>query len=168
MEKILDFKIEAGNPKNNSDFDKGDTKLSEAVYTIFPMETEDAVLSWGEANIPLSYRYDISTIIDDIIQMVFILRNNESGKWSVDWSSDTFAANWEFEWSEESLEIVAQWREEFNASDYLKEHNALRTEKERFLYEWGKITDMLLRNLTECGYNSDNLVDMGMLIEANR
>ncbi len=167
MEIKLDFKIEACNPKNNSDFDNEDTKLSEAIYTIFPLETENAILSWGAENILLSYRYDISTIIDDIIQMIFTLQNNHTGKWFVNWSSNTFAVNWDFKWFEDSLEIEAQWREEFNASDYLKSHNILKIKKGEFIQEWKKIIDVLLVNLIECGYTCDNLTDMGLLIEAN-
>lgn len=167
MKTILDFKIEVNNPKNNSVFDSEDTILSEAIYTIFPLETEDAILSWGDENIALSYRYDISTIIDDIIQMVFTLQHNSDGKWFVAWSSNTFAANWNFKWFENSLEIEAQWREEFNATNYLKSHNVLKIEKEKFLSEWAKITNVVFVNLLQCGYTRENLTDMGFLIEAN-
>lgn len=168
MKTITNFKINACNPKNNSVFDKEDTKLSEAIYTIFPMETEDAILSWGDENITLSYRYDIGTIIDDIIQMIFTLQNNNTGKWSVAWSSNTFAGSWDFKWFEDSLKIEAKWREEFGASDYLKTHTVLKTVKETFLSEWGKITDKLLVSLTECGYTCENLTDMEFLIKADK
>jgi len=49
------FKIEPGNPKNTAVFDKEDTRLVEAIYTIFPLEAEDAVLFWKSEKIPLSY-----------------------------------------------------------------------------------------------------------------
>jgi len=168
METNFDFKINACSPKNNSVFDSEDTKLSEAIYTIFPLETEDAVMSWGDENISLSYRYDISTMIDDIIQMLFALHNSNVGKWSVDWPSNTFASNWDFNWFENSLEIKAEWREEFNASDYLSSHNLLKLKREAFLNEWKKIIDILLVNLEECGYTCENITDMEMLIDASK
>lgn len=167
MKIISEFKINTCSPKNNSCFDSEDTKLSEAIYTIFPLDTEDAILSWGDEDISLSYRYDISAIIEDIIQMVFTLKNNNEGKWYVDWSSNTFAVNWTLEWRDNSLEIDAIWREEFNATDYLKSHSTLRLEKEEFLGEWKKITDILLYNIKDCGYTHRDLTDMGLLIEAN-
>lgn len=168
MEKVLDFKVEASNPRNNSIFDNEDTKLSEAIYTIFPLETEDAILSWGEASIPLSYRYDISTIIDDVIQMVFTLQNNSDGQWFVDWPSNTFATNWALEWSGDNLRIMAAWRKEFQAENYLKEHSVLNLKKRLFLGEWKKIIDVLLENLKNCGYTGESLIDMAGLIEASK
>lgn len=167
MDKNLNFKIETGNPRNNSIFDNEDSKLSEAIYTIFPLETEDAVLYWGDEKILLSYRYDISTIIDDIIQMIFTLMSNGSGRAFIDWSSNTFAVNWKIEWDEELLEIEAQWREEFNATNYLKNNNVLKIEKQQFLKEWRKIIEILLVNLIECGYTCENLTDMKLLVEVN-
>ena len=167
MEIILDFKINACNPKHNSVFDKEDRRLSEAIYTIFPMDTEDAIVSWGDEDISLSYRYDIGTMIDDILEMLSAVQSNDTGTWSVAWPSNTFAGNWDFTWFENSLEIKAEWREEFEASDYLKRHDVLKIKKDKFLDEWRKITTTLLLNLKECGYTCDNLTDMQLLIEAN-
>ena len=167
MEIISKFHINACNPKNNSCFDNKDVKLSEAIYTIFPMETEDAILFWGDEKIPLSYRYDISTIIDEIIEMIFAVKNKSSEKWDVVWSSNTFAGRWYFKLLGDSLEIDAQWREEFEASDYLENHSVLRIEREKFLKEWEKIIDILLVNLGECGYTCENLSDMRLLTEVN-
>lgn len=168
MNANMGFKIEASNPKNNAIIDNDDTKLSEAIYTLFPLEAEDAMLSWGDVRIPLSYRYDISTMVDDLIQMIFVLKSKDDGEWFVDWSSNTFAVNWTLKWSEDDLEILAQWRDEFHAGDYLKENNVLNIEKKKFFLEWKKIIDVLLSNLIECGYNCDNLIDMGNLVEVSK
>ena len=167
MEVKMDFKIEPNSPENNAVFDENDTKLSEAIYTVFPLETEDAILLWGSESISLSYRYDISVMIDDIIEMLFILLDKNMGEWFVDWSSNTFAVNWGLKWFNDSLIITAQWREEFDATDYLKNHSVLRLEKERFLSEWGRIVKVLLANLEECGYNVKNLEEIEKLFEVN-
>jgi len=168
MEPIVNFKINACNPKNTATFDNEDTKISEAIYTIFPMDTEDAILSWGDENISLSYRYDIGTIIDEVIDMIFTVQNKNAERWENVWSSNTFAGEWHFNWIGDSLEIEAHWRDEFGASDYLKCHNVLRIEKDRFLIEWGKIIKILIVNLRECGYDLDNLSDMSLLIEVDK
>ncbi len=159
------FKIEPGNPKNTAVFDKEDTGLAEAIYTIFPPEAEDAVLFWGSEKIPLSYRYDISEMADDMIEMIHVLQRN-SGEWSVDWPSNTFAANWVLKWSEDSVKIEAQWREEFSAAEYLRCNKVLEVGKKNFLEEWEKVINVLSANLTACGYSPENLSDMDLLIQA--
>jgi hypothetical protein len=164
MAKNICFKIQPSNPQNNSTFDKEDGKLSEAIYTIFPLETEDAVLSWGEADISLSYRYDIATMIDDLIEMLFTLHDQKAGEWRVAWPSNSFAATWTFEWSGDDLKIKATWREEFQADDYLKAHDTITVGKSFFLEEWRAVIVVLIDNLTECGYSINNLSDMDRLI----
>ena len=166
LEKFLNFKINTCIPKNNLAFDNEDIKVSEAIYTIFPLETEDAVLFWGKEQILLSYRYDISTMIDDIIQMIFNLKNQNVREWSVDWPSNTFACNWKIKWINDSLEIVSNWREEFNATEYLRKNNVIKIGKTEFLNEWKNIIDILIHHLTECGYNNQNLLDMGLLLKS--
>jgi hypothetical protein len=168
MNKITSFRIIANRSKNNAAYDSGDTKLADAIYTIYPLEAEDALLFWGDERITLSYRYDIGTIIDDLLEMVFALCGNSTGEWSVAWPSNTFAGNWHFTWSENMLRIAAEWREEFGASDYLINNNLLVIEKDLFLGEWKSITDRLLVDLSECGYTCDNILDMKLLIEASR
>ena len=168
MNTKMDFYIELGKPENNLSSDNEDSKLSEAIYTIFPLDAEDAVLHWGDETILLSYRYDIATIIDDIIQMIFTLKNNTAGKWHVDWPSNTFAGAWDFSWSGMFLEIKTKWREEFGASDYLTKNNVIKIEKDKFLDEWKKIINIVLINLSECGYSDKNLTDMGILIKLKR
>jgi hypothetical protein len=65
------------------------------------------------------------------------------------------------------LRVTAEWREEFEAADYLVNNNTLVIEKNAFLGEWSGIIDTLLADLQACGYTCDNLVDMSLLIEAN-
>ena len=162
------FRINARHPQNNGMHDSKDTKISEAIYTIFPMENKDVIMSWGDEDIRLSYRYDIATIIDEIIEMVFTIQNKSADKWKVVWASNTFAGEWCFKRLGDSLEIDAKWREEFVASDYLKSHNIFKVNKNKFLRQWKFIIDILIDNLKECGYSCDNLIDMSDLIKASR
>jgi len=166
MKNELDFKINTDTPKNNAVFDKTDSKLSEAIYTIFPMETEDAKLYWGTEEISLSYRYDISTMIDDIIHMIIALQSENNGEFSVDWPSNTFAVNWNMVWVGDSLKITSHWREEFNATEYLKKNNIIKINRYIFLKEWKNILEILIQNLEYSGYNKQNLIDMEDLLKA--
>ena len=163
----MNFEIQTCNPQNKACYNN-DTKISEAIYTIFPLETEDAILFWGDTDISLSYRYDISIMIDDIIPMMFALQSEYNGKWFVCWPSDTFAADWIFEWHGDALIITTSWYGELTVESYLNGHNVLHIDKQKFLGEWKKIIDILIKNLLECGYSADNLVDMNDLIKASK
>jgi len=163
------FQIQPKHPKNNGVYDKEDAKLSEAIYTIFPMETKDAVLIWKDIEIPLSYRYDISIVIDELIQMIFVLQNEGYGEWTVTWSSNTFASDWLLKWNGNDLTLEANWREEMGENQkQLNQCNVIEVNRNSFLNEWKKIIKILIKNLEECGYNCDNLIDMKGLIEAKR
>lgn len=165
MKKELDFKIKTYTPKNNAMFDKTDSKLSEAIYTIFPLETEEAKLHWGTEEISLSYRYDISIMIDDIIQMIIALQSENNGELSIDWPSNTFAANWNMVWVGDSIKITSHWREGFNATEYLKKNNIIEINRYIFLKEWKNILKILIQNLEYSGYNKQNLIDMVDLLK---
>ena len=47
----MSFRIQAGRPRNNAEFSSDDTKVSEAIETIFPHMTEDALLIWNNTYI---------------------------------------------------------------------------------------------------------------------
>jgi hypothetical protein len=164
---VTSFIIDASDPRSSGDYDSTDTTLPEAIYTVFPLEAADAVLHWGSEGIPLSYRYDVATMIDDVIGMAFTLHESEAGEWSVEWPSNTFSGEWSIKWSGDDLSVEARWREEFEASGYLESHPVLKTTKASFLSEWGKLTGKVLAGLAECGYGRKELPDMTLLIKAH-
>lgn len=69
----MNFYILAGNPRVQSIENSDDKSLSEAIETVFPLNTEYAILSWNYISIPLSYKYDISYMIDDIPNFIMCL-----------------------------------------------------------------------------------------------
>lgn len=73
------FYIQACNPINNRTVDENDSKLMEAIETIFPMRTEAAIMVWNYVSIPLSYKYDISYMINDIIIVIQELVMKQEG-----------------------------------------------------------------------------------------
>jgi len=156
----VNFRIQASYPKNNTAFCIVDEKISEAIETIFPMMTEDAILIWGTSYIPLNYKYDISYMIEDIISMLKILRENQNGELKIDWPTSTFACQWLFAWHNKILTISSKWRSESRMSSNLSD---LEINVHEFTYEWKKVLEILIENLESCGYNIDNLKDMKML-----
>jgi len=64
------FHIEPGTPEHCT-VDGGLARdLGDAIQAAFPLETEDAQLVWHRLSVPLSYKYDFSVIIEDIIAML--------------------------------------------------------------------------------------------------
>jgi len=48
------------------------------------MLTEDAILIWNAIYIPLNYKYDISYMIDDILNLLKKIRENLYGEIKID------------------------------------------------------------------------------------
>ena len=69
----MPFVIQASSPRWTGAHDPEDSTLSEAVQVVFPMEAEAAVLEWNHVPGLLSYRYDISICLDDVIDMLTTL-----------------------------------------------------------------------------------------------
>ena len=62
----MNFCIQASNPRVQHKIDYEDSSLSDIIETIYPLYTEHAILTWNYISIPLSYKYDISYMIDDL------------------------------------------------------------------------------------------------------
>ncbi|MDR1851417.1 MAG: hypothetical protein LBR21_02015 [Propionibacteriaceae bacterium] len=163
---ITTFRIDPMRPQSTGFCDPEDTLLSEAIYTAFPDETEDAVMTWGEEKIRLSYRYDIAYILHEIFEMAEVMTGSGEGQLEVCWPSNSFAGQWFIQWHDDALSISTEWREEFCASQYLIDNNHLETSKKAYLGDWGKVLRTALSGLTECGYSAENLTDFDALPRA--
>jgi len=105
----MNFCIQVSNPVFLYSPDEIASDLAEAIQVVFPMETEKAFIVWNYIYIPLSYKYDISVIIDDILPMLSDLTNQKKGSYRVCFGSDTFNAEWNLLWYDENLYISAKW-----------------------------------------------------------
>ncbi|WP_241433176.1 hypothetical protein [Listeria cornellensis] len=105
----MDFFIQANTPRKTGAFEDDDYDLSTAIETIFPMLTEDAILIWNHIYVPLSYKYDISCMMDDIIKMINSIRSSSSGELQIRWPSNTFACTWDIVWENDVITVVAFW-----------------------------------------------------------
>lgn len=116
-------------------------------------------MCWGEEKIPLSYSDDFSLMIDDVIQMIFMLHEHKKGEWSVEWMPYTFAVNWHLTWEDDLLQIKADYRDESQASDYLKTNNLLTIQKTAFLAEWNKLFEALAYAFYLSEYSTRLIID---------
>lgn len=143
---------------------EGDTSLGEIVESIFPLNTEFAILIWNDIYIPMTYKYDVSVILDDLMTMLTLMMNSEHGKRVIHWPSNTFHAKWNLEWSANIVTIFANWESVIGGTeDLLNSVPDLSLEKQVFISEWGNILDTILNSI----YGVQNLnisqVDLSQL-----
>ncbi|NXY96852.1 hypothetical protein HYE82_21185 [Streptomyces sp. BR123] len=61
---------------------------------MYSSESEDAVLVWNQVPVPLTYRYDIAVLLQDLVPLLEGVRRPEFSAAEVFWGSDTFSAEW--------------------------------------------------------------------------
>jgi hypothetical protein len=156
------FWIQASNPCWTGVATTEVVTLDEAIESSFPRETEDAILVWSNVYIPLSYKYDISTIIVDVLRMLEQLVTVSQGSWSVEWPSNTFAARWELSWQGEHLTVEASsWRSVVGDTEaLLRARPRLELERTEFVREWKELLRTVAMALEAAGYRPDNLPEL--------
>lgn len=74
------FCIQASAPDYCKKINLNNKCLSEAIESVFLLQTENAIMRWNYICIPLSYKYDISYMIDDILKLIGRLQDDVSGR----------------------------------------------------------------------------------------
>ncbi len=132
--------------------------LAEAIETIFPMNTEAAILVWGRANIRVSYKYDLSVVIDDLLPMLWEIMSQESGQYLVYFASNTFSATWNIFWERDKLSISATWGNVCGWFDQdLANTSQLDIQVHKFLSEWKMILKKLILAIDKSGIAIERL-----------
>lgn len=133
------FYIQASSPRIETVFDANDECLSDAIESIFPLNTENAILVWDYVCIPLSYKYDISYMIEDIIKLLNNLQQNKKGHLNINWLPNTFRCNWEINWDHGHLTIKSRWECTMGHLEEVLNHKGhISLSIEDFLCEWKK------------------------------
>lgn len=160
------FAIQVGNPLVNMKVDNEDTKISEAIESIFLLNTEDLIMIWNNIRIPLSYKYDVSYMIDDILLLLKRINSEEFGSLSIHWLPDVFRCDWNMKWNKDEIYIEAQWENVIgHLEELLNKYDRISMNKYDFIYEWKALLNILCNRLAECGYKETALVDMNKLVE---
>ena len=166
-EIALDFFIQASNPKCLAGtYSDNNESLADAVEDMFPLETEDAFLVWNHIYVPISYKYDVSYMIEDIVCILKKIQTNETGCMSVHWLPDTFRCDWEIEWSHEEIGIISHWESTVgNLEDLLNSKGSVKMPVDRFVSEWKKLLGIVIDGLKCNGYREKELKGMEELID---
>ena len=150
----MHFFILSSNPYIANKTNADDNKLSEAIESIFPMDTEELILFWNHVGIPLSYKYDISYMIDDILMILQHLQSEEKGELLIHWLPDTFRADWKLEWSGEMISINANWESlKGDLQEVLVNSKKVEVLKSEFMNEWKMLLKILISALERNGYH---------------
>jgi hypothetical protein len=149
------FTIQASSPRALKEFDPNDTNLSDAIQTVFPLETECAILVWNWVYVPLSYKYDFSMMIDDVIALIDAMQVEPSGRRTIQWPSNTFACTWKVEWDARVTTVEADWVSVVgNTEAMLAAVPKIVVESSGFVEEWKRPLEAIWGGLTSAGYTS--------------
>ena len=161
----MNFCIQVSNPKFQNNIEIADKSLSDAIESSFPLNTENAILTWNCISIPLSYKYDISYMMDDILNMLYSLCNKESGEMEIHWLPDTFRCDWKIQWKENEVKIYSHWECTVGyLENLLNKFSYLILSKNEFVSEWKELLHMVIKALKNCGYNEKKIKDMSRLL----
>lgn len=162
----MNFFIQVSNPVwLSGTYSAGNVSLADAVEDMFPLETEDAFLVWNHIYVPLSYKYDIAYMIDDVVKLLKMIRENAVGSMNVHWLPDTFRCDWEIEWHDEEIAILSHWDCTVgNLENLLNSKAEVRMPIDSFLCEWKKLLGILIDGLKCNGYEDKELKGMEELV----
>ncbi|SFU81731.1 hypothetical protein [Butyrivibrio sp. M55] len=162
----MNFFIQVSNPKYlNRTNDECIESLSDAVEDSFPLNTEDAFLVWNHIYVPLSYKYDISYMIEDLVKILKKIMESEKGSLNICWLPDTFRCDWKIEWSAGEINILSHWDCTVgDLEDLLNNNNSIKMPIEQFLNEWKKLLELIVCVLKHNGYTETNLDGLDELI----
>lgn len=162
----LSFYIQASNPKWYCAVDCNDKTLADAIESMFMLNTENAILMWNYISVPLSYKYDISYMIEDILILLNALQNRENGELTIHWLPDTFRCDWIIRWDTKKLDIQSQWENTVGDLERLLNKSPnISLLKNDFIREWKSILGIIITSLKSCGYDTRKIKGMKQLIE---
>lgn len=162
----LSFYIQAGNPMMQCIVDYSDKFLADAIESIFLLNTENAILMWNYISIPLSYKYDISYMMGDILKMLNVLQSKEKGELTIHWLPDTFRCDWTIWWDTKKINIHSHWENTVGHLEMLlNEKPNISLKKDDFIKEWKSILGIVISGLEKCGYDEKDIQGMKQLVK---
>lgn len=156
------FRIQASNPKINSNgaMEIEDiSDLSDLIESAYILNTEDMIMFWNYIPIVVSYKYNLSELIDDILEMLFQLRTKEEGTLTIEWPSSSFHGVWNMSWQgNDCLTIDSEWTSVVGGTKkLLNDDSRIELSKKGFVAEWKKVLENIINGLREI--NKNNLLN---------
>jgi hypothetical protein len=124
-----------------------------------------ALLEWNSHSFHLSYKYDIAFMADDVVKLVLLLQQNESGTWEVDWPSSGFPYRWDVRWDAHEVKIQAQARPEPGAEE-ISGNGFVRVGREVLIQDLQRLLAAVLSCLRMSGYSAEQITGLDGLSAA--
>jgi hypothetical protein len=148
--------------------DPEDTSLGEALESCFPCLLDGARLHWNGVPVPLSYKYDLSIIVHDVVDLVQWLRTGTQGSLSICWPSNTFRTDWQLAVAGGRVQITAYWEsvsaQDGPLEDALNAAPVVEADQAAFMALWAALLRLAHQRLIETGYTLEELEDYGSLL----
>ncbi|WP_300686889.1 hypothetical protein [Chryseobacterium sp.] len=156
------FKIEFNKTIELGVIDVEDTSVSEAIWSTYPDYKPDVFIHWKGYQIELDKRGDISSIYNDIIDMLEELINNNS-LFKSGFLSSTFKAYWNFKVEERTIKIKPQFfvasiknNDMYLANEEIRKLDLdIEIDFDYFISEWSKLLKSIKEDLLKVGYTED-------------
>lgn len=162
----LNFYIQASNPKVQNELNFEDECLSDAIESAFLLNTENAILFWNHISIPLSYKYDISYMMEDLLRLLHCLQSMDTGEIVIRWLPDTFRCDWSIIWDHGQLQIQSHWECTVgHLENLLNDNSQISISVRDFISEWKEILQTVIKGLDKCGYDEKRIEGMGQLLQ---
>lgn len=160
----VEFWIQASAPQCTASYSATDMSLSDAMETVFLLETEDAFIVWKHHFIPLDYKCGFSCIIGDLIDLINAMLVEDAGRMMIEWPCNTFHAKWGVSWTKEDMQIESQWVSvPGGLTELLNQAGPVALKKSSFLAEWRMPLNRVLGALIASGYNRMNFKELSNL-----
>ncbi len=165
------FWLQVGKPAVRGGSSEPARDLADAAQLIFPMEAEHAFLGWNQAFIKLSYKYDISVMVDTLLPLLSSLTGEPSGVELASFGSDTFHTDWDITWDTDRIAIRARWHSVVGDIDWVRRRcDRLVMDRLAFLAEWKELLLVLRSAVAESGIvigaGSEDLATIDRIVSA--
>lgn len=157
----MSFAVRLGQAHCLRHLDTSDSTLAEAIQTVFPLEGH-AVLEWNRMEFQLSYKYDLSLMMEDLLSLLQVVSSTRQGEQEVDWPSSGFPYLWRITWNDPMLQVVASSRDEPGATRR-PSPAILRTTRQDFLLAWQPLLSRVQECLEASGYREEHITGMALL-----
>lgn len=160
------FFVQAGYPQATNAHDEDDQDLSDAIQTVFPLNTEDALLAWNCVYLRLGYKYDIAVMIEDLMTIIEGLLHDEVGSLQIHWTSNTFPAVWNVNWTGGIVTIHSIWHSSLGGLEtLLKARPQVELPIIDFISEWKLPFVIVEQGLKAAGYTTVQIPQIKRLEE---
>lgn len=158
------FEIQTGQPRTEAAHDPEDESLCDAIQGAFPLRTEHMFMVWNHVYIPLGYKYDVSLIVDDALDLVDAMLSEATGLRTIHWPSNTFASSWTVEWRGALVTIQATWSCVLGGTEsLLNASGPVVLPVDEFVAEWKRPFELVARALREAGYSEHQIPRLAVL-----